>query len=71
MVVSKRRQLNGMVVTVTERVGVGKAEREMTEFHIRLHFGQAKTTFKKKGKKEEMGECVFHFYPLLLPSFSH
>lgn len=63
--------MNGMVVTIMKHAGVGKAKREMMEFHIRLRFEQGKTTFKKRKKKEEIGECVFHFYPLLLPSFPH
>lgn len=68
MVVSAgKNQMNGMVVTIMKH-GVGKAKREMMEFHIRLCFEQGETTFKKRKKKEEI-ECVFHFYPLLLPSF--
>lgn len=53
MVVSKRRQVNGMMVTIMKHVGVGKAKGEMMEFHIQLHFGQGKTTFKKKEKKKK------------------
>lgn len=63
--------MNGMMVTIMKHAGVGKAKREVMEFHIRLHFEQGKTTFKKRKKKKEIGECVFHFYPLLLPSFPH
>ena len=45
--------MNGMMVTIMKHTGVGKAKREMMEFHIRLHFEQGKTTFKKIKKKKK------------------
>lgn len=44
--------MNGMMVIIMKHAGVGKAKREVMEFHIRLHFEQGKTTFKKRKKKK-------------------
>ena len=56
--------MNGMMVTITKRVGVGEAEGETMEFHIWLHFGQGETTYKKKDKKKKKGENVFFIFTL-------
>lgn len=32
------------------------------EFHIQLHFGRGKTTFKKKKKRKKKGENLFFIF---------
>ena len=64
--------MNGMMVTIMKQAGVGKAKREMMEFHIRLHFEQGKTTFKKRKKKKRRRNrrMCFSFLPIASSKFS-
>lgn len=71
MVVSEGRPMTGTMATVMKHIGVGKAKGEMMEFHIQLHFGQGKTTFKKKGgKKRRNKRMCFSFLPIASSKFS-
>ena len=62
--------MNGMMVTIMKHAGVGKAKREVMEFHIRLHFEQGKTTFKKRKKKKRNRRMCFSFLPIASSKFS-